>query len=100
MQSTVYRCGELAKSSAAVCPPPSSTLLSRLSTGSPGVYMSCHYANFAEGASVAWLIETVLRILSSSIVIVNGDTLITIEGPVFGGTSLLYKSVPRRSGQV
>lgn len=84
MQSITYSTGPSANFSAVVSPAPVSTLSSHLSTCSSGVIMICRSAYLADGASVAWLIETVFRICYSSILTVAGDTLINIDSFVLG----------------
>lgn len=59
--------------------------------------MSCLSAPLTGESGVARSIETVFRILFSSIVIIVGDTSSTLKGPIFGGISLLYDLFGRRS---
>lgn len=85
---------------AVVCPPPSTTSLPRLSTGSFWRLYVFPYAFFDDGATVARSrsTETLFLIPSSCIVILVGDSLITMDRPVLWDISLLYDSVSRRSG--
>lgn len=55
------------------------------------------YQFFADGASVPQSIDTEFFIPYLSVVIVLGNTLITLHGPSLGGNSLWYDSVASRS---
>lgn len=97
MPLTANSCDSSARSFAAVCPPPLSTLSSRFSPGSSELYTNYPSAYFADHASVAHLLKTIFRSPSLSIMIILVDILITIKGSVFGGIGLLYDSVVRGS---
>lgn len=96
-RSALYSCITPANPSAAICPSHALTPSSPSSTGLFYLYSTRRSAVFASGASVAWKIDTVFCILSSTIVTVVSDTSITLNGPVFIYNKLMYDLGTRRS---
>lgn len=61
--------------------------------------MSSRTVRCANGGNVAWSNESVFQIPSLSIIIVVGDTPISLKVSVLEGICLLYNLVDRRSAE-
>lgn len=91
---TLYSRNLSGKSSPVVCLLSISTSSPGLSTGSLGVYTTRHSASLADGTRIAWSTEMEFWILPLEIIVVVGNTCITLKCPVLE-IRLWYDSVAR-----